>query len=63
MIKKFGHLLDSSIIFFLDLTKVPNPNISKYFPEKYVEQLVGASDKAFLHKRGKSVIKDENPGN
>jgi hypothetical protein len=27
--------------------------VAKYFPDKYVEQLIGASDKAFLHKRGK----------
>ena len=36
--------------------------VAKYFPDRYVEQLVGASDKAFLHKRGKSVIKDKDTG-
>ena len=36
--------------------------VAKYFPDKYVEQLIGASDKAFLHKRGKSVIKDLETG-
>ena len=35
---------------------------SKYFPDKYVEQLAGASDKAFLHRRGEMVIKDEQIG-
>ena len=35
---------------------------SKYFPDKYVEQLVGASDKAFLHRRGELVVKDEETG-
>ena len=35
---------------------------AKYFPDKHVEQLVGASDKAFLHRRGELVIKDEETG-
>lgn len=35
---------------------------AKYFPDKHVEQLVGASDKAFLHRRGELVVKDEETG-
>ena len=36
--------------------------VASKFPDKYVEQLVGASDKAFLHRRGMAVVKDEETG-
>ena len=35
---------------------------SKVFPDKYVEQFVGVSDKAFMHKRGQLVIEDKTTG-
>jgi archaellin len=36
--------------------------VASKFPDKYIEQLVGVSDKAFLHRRGESVIKNEETG-
>ena len=48
-------MLESGKNYLLEL-------VSKYFPDRYVEQLVGTSDKAFLHKRGIPVIKDKKTG-
>lgn len=36
--------------------------VSSLFPRKYVGQFAGVSDKAFFHKRGKMVIKNEQTG-
>lgn len=35
---------------------------SRVFPDKYVEQFVGVSDKAFVHRRGQLVIEDKATG-
>ena len=35
---------------------------SRVFPDKYVEQFVGVSDKAFVHRRGQPVIEDKATG-
>lgn len=36
--------------------------VSSLFPKKYVEQFAGVSDKAFFHRRGKMVLKNEETG-
>ncbi len=36
--------------------------VANYFPDKYVQILGGASDKAFQHKQGVMVIKDKETG-
>ena len=35
---------------------------SRVFPDKYVEQFVGVSDKAFVHRRGQLVIENKATG-
>jgi hypothetical protein len=36
--------------------------VSSLFPKKYIEQFAGVSDKAFFHRRGKMVVKNEKSG-
>ena len=45
----------------LKVTKRLN-RYSRVFPDKYVEQFVGVSDKAFVHRRGQPVIENKETG-